>query len=112
MVDVATAVFSGEGITNFEVGVSEVADLRIGEDPTLGIGDIQQSATKMRFDQSTISIFNASGQTASLHDMSGKSLGIYRANAQGTILIPVSHLNSSIIVLSLSNGKTYKIQKR
>lgn len=110
--DGVTAVFSGEGISSLELGVSEIADIRIGENPSLGIGSMQQDVTKLSFDDFSIRVSNAAGQSATLHDMSGKTIGAFQANAQGIIVVPVSHFNSGVFVLSLSNGKTYKIQKR
>lgn len=110
--DSKTLKFSGLGIDDLELNVSEVRDFKIAEYDVSTINATSQNV-QIKISESGITLWGLSDkQFVCLLDIKGVVQCQSIANVHGKTYISTERLPQGVYVLSLSNGKSYKILKK
>lgn len=108
-----TLKFSGLGISDLELDVSDVMNFKIAEYNNTSINKTTSQNIQIRMSESEITLSGLSDkQSVSLLDIKGVVRCLSIANNHGKTHINMEGLPQGVYVLSLSNGKTYKILKK
>lgn len=111
-VDNETLKFSGAGISNLELNVSKVSNIRIAEKPT-GLFSLNLQNTQISISETEIILSGLPDkQIINLYDVNGKLIKESTANSYGKVFFDTKNLTKGVYLLSVSNSKTYKIIKK
>lgn len=110
--DNKTLKFSGLGIDDLELKVSDVLRFTISENPT-GIDAMEFPSIQIDISERMITLSGLpQGQTVRLFNVNGTIENISTADSHCNVLIDTRNLAQGVYILSVTNGRTYKIIKK